>query len=103
MTAHWYRQDPEDTRGQGHTESSILVDLRIYGLHNLRASQVSFEAMADFFLLYLILNGTAEQSCIKDNTLRRVKDWVQLFCARCLNYLWGRRYHTINRKAVVSM
>ena len=35
--------------------------------------------------------------------LGRVKDWVQLFCARCLNYPWGGRYHTINRKAVVSM
>ena len=35
--------------------------------------------------------------------LRRVKDWVQLFCARCLNYPWGRRYRTINRKPVVSM
>ena len=51
MTAHWRRQDPEDTRGQGHTESSILVDLRIYGFHNLRASQVSFEAMADDFYI----------------------------------------------------
>ena len=35
--------------------------------------------------------------------LRRVKDWVQLFCARCLNYSWGGRYLTTNRKPVVSM
>ena len=35
--------------------------------------------------------------------LRRVKDWVQLFCAHCLNYPGGGRYRTINRKAVVSM
>ena len=40
---------------------------------------------------------------VTDDQLRRVKDWVQLFCARCLNYPWGGRYHTINRKAVVSM
>ena len=31
--------------------------------------------------------------------LRHVKDWVQLFSARCLNYPWGGCY----RKAVVSM
>ena len=31
-------------------------------------------------------------------SLRRVKDWVQLFCARCLNDPWGGRY----QKAVVS-
>ena len=35
--------------------------------------------------------------------LRRVKDWVQLFCACCLNYPWGGHYRTINRKAVVFM
>ena len=35
--------------------------------------------------------------------LRRVKDWVQLFCARCLNYPWGGRYRTTNRKPVVFM
>ena len=35
--------------------------------------------------------------------LRRIKDWVQLFCARCLNYPWGGRYRTTNRKPVVSM
>ena len=29
--------------------------------------------------------------------------YVQLFCARCLNYPWGGRYHTINRKTVVFM
>ena len=37
------------------------------------------------------------------DSLRRVKDWVQLFCARCLNYPWGGGYRTINRKPVVSM
>ena len=35
--------------------------------------------------------------------LGRVKDWVQLFCARCLNYPWGGRYRTTNRKPVVFM
>ena len=28
--------------------------------------------------------------------LRHIKDWVLLFCVHCLNYLWGRYYHTIN-------
>ena len=34
---------------------------------------------------------------------RCIKDWVQLFCARCLNYPWGGHYRTTNRKPVVSM
>ena len=33
----------------------------------------------------------------------RFKDGVQLFYTRCLNYPWGGRYRTINRKAVVFM
>ena len=35
--------------------------------------------------------------------LRHVKDWVQLFCARYLNYPWGGHYHTINRKRDLGM
>ena len=35
--------------------------------------------------------------------LGRVKDWVQLFCTRCLNYPWDGRYRTTNRKSVVFM
>ena len=37
------------------------------------------------------------------SALRHIKDWVQLFCTRCLNYPWGGRYRTTNRKPVVSM
>ena len=35
--------------------------------------------------------------------LGSIKDWVQLFCARCLNYSWGGHYRITNRKPVVSM
>ena len=36
------------------------------------------------------------------NILRCIKDWVQLFCVRCLKYPWGGRYCTTNQKPVVS-
>ena len=48
-------------------------------------------------LLHFLISGGAFGG------LGRIKDWVQLFCARCLNYPWGGRYRTVNRKAVVSM
>ena len=52
-----------------------------------------------------LVNGLHEQyqALSSVSMLGRIKDWVQLFCARCLNYPWGGRYRTINRKAVVSM
>ena len=46
---------------------------------------------------------TFEQTVQRKERLRRIKDWVQLFCARCLNYPWGGRYRTTNRKPIVSM
>ena len=53
--------------------------------------------------VYVCMCKLLNNSAAKIRSLRHVKEWVQLFCVRCLNYPWGGCYHAINRKAVVFM
>ena len=41
--------------------------------------------------------------CMKSRFSGALRTGSSCFARRCLNYPWGGRYHTINRKAVVSM
>ena len=74
---------------------SIIFQPNFEPVYPLRTRAEPF----DFYIFCRAIRGLSGHIYI----LRRVKDWVQQFRRRCLNYPWGGRYRTLNRKPVLSM
>ena len=72
-------------------------------LEQLEAVRAQIEGQYGLIVKIMKVDMKKVRILREKDTLRRVKDWVQLFCVRCLNYSWGGRYRTTNRKPVVSM